>query len=245
MDHPQASDWYLGGWSVGLRWATPRALPLPDEPSLCQDTALASYLPRMAPALGAAYTLAGCVTDAVRLLTQAMEQSTPMEMVHFEMLCRLSLGEAHLLAGRLEEAYILAEHVLALACTHKERGNEAYALHLLGEIAAQREPGVRRPHSTTARPGSPRNSACARSWPCHRGSAHCMPRLASRSSSRRAVRGHRAVPCHGHDVLAGPDGSDAGAGGGTVRAYGHACNVSRTVVFWGSDWVALPLPWLV
>jgi len=24
---------------------------------------------------------------------------------------------------------------------------------------------------------------------------------------------HRAVPCHGHDVLAAPDGSGAGAGG--------------------------------
>jgi hypothetical protein len=30
-----------------------------------------------------------------------------------------------------------------------------------------------------------------------------------------------------------------------VRAYTHAYNVSRKVVFLSNDWVALPLPWLV
>ena len=55
-------------------------------------------------------------------------------------LCRLSLGEAQLLAGRLEEAHALAERALALARDHQERGNEAYALRLLGDIAAHRDP---------------------------------------------------------------------------------------------------------
>src|SRR5207248_6352928 len=54
--------------------------------------------------------------------------------------CYLSLGEAHMLAGRLEEAHALAERALALAREHQERGNEAYALRLLGDIAARREP---------------------------------------------------------------------------------------------------------
>jgi tetratricopeptide (TPR) repeat protein len=45
-----------------------------------------------------------------------------------------------MLAGRLKEAYALAERALALAHTHQERGHEAYALHLLGDIAARREP---------------------------------------------------------------------------------------------------------
>ena len=94
----------------------------------------------MAAALGAAYTLAGRVADAVPLLTQAMEQTTATEMVGFQALCRLSLGEAHLLAGRLEEAHALAERALALAREHQERGHQAYALRLLGEIAARREP---------------------------------------------------------------------------------------------------------
>src|SRR5262249_41294594 len=53
---------------------------------------------------------------------------------------RLWLGEAHLLAGRLEEAHTLAEQALALARAHQERGTEAYALHLLGAIAMHRDP---------------------------------------------------------------------------------------------------------
>src|SRR5262249_59031494 len=48
--------------------------------------------------------------------------------------------EAQILAGRLEEAHALAEDILALTREHQERGNEAYALRLLGEIAAHRAP---------------------------------------------------------------------------------------------------------
>jgi len=46
-------------------------------------------------------------------------------------------------AGRLEEAHALAEHTLAFARQHQERGNEAYTLRLFGEIAARREPSDR------------------------------------------------------------------------------------------------------
>lgn len=56
------------------------------------------------------------------------------------MLCSLPLSKTQLLAGHLEEAQTLAEQALALARTYQERGHEAYALHLLGEIAAHRDP---------------------------------------------------------------------------------------------------------
>jgi tetratricopeptide (TPR) repeat protein len=69
-----------------------------------------------------------------------MEQTSGMEIVYFQALCRLSLGAAQVLAVRLEEAHALAEHALRLAHEHQERGNEAYALRLLGDIAAQRGP---------------------------------------------------------------------------------------------------------
>jgi tetratricopeptide (TPR) repeat protein len=46
----------------------------------------------------------------------------------------------HMLAGRLEEAYTFAERALAHARAHQERGHQAYALRLLGEIAAHRTP---------------------------------------------------------------------------------------------------------
>jgi tetratricopeptide (TPR) repeat protein len=45
-----------------------------------------------------------------------------------------------MLSGHLEDAHALAERALAHTHTYKERGNEAYALRLLGEIAAHRAP---------------------------------------------------------------------------------------------------------
>ncbi|HEX9870176.1 MAG TPA: tetratricopeptide repeat protein, partial [Candidatus Tectomicrobia bacterium] len=119
----------------------PRALPqLERAVGLCQEVDLPARLPEMAAALGAAYTLGGRIADAVSLLTQALEQTTAIEIVFIQVLCRLSLGEAQMLAGRLEEAHALAERALALARTHQERGHQAYALCLLGDITARREP---------------------------------------------------------------------------------------------------------
>ena len=135
-------------WGIGLltlrQGDLPRALPrLERAVGLCQDADLPSYFPWVAAALGAAYSLGGRIADAVSLLTLAMEQATTTETGGFQALCRLPLGEAQLLAGRLEEAQALAERALALAREHQERGHQAYALHLLGEIAAQREPPER------------------------------------------------------------------------------------------------------
>jgi tetratricopeptide (TPR) repeat protein len=77
--------------------------------------------------------LAGRAVDALRLLERAVEQ----DVLHGIPVVRL--GEAYLLAGRLEDAHTLAEQALALARTHQERGHEAYALCLLGDIAAHRD----------------------------------------------------------------------------------------------------------
>jgi tetratricopeptide (TPR) repeat protein len=95
---------------------------------------------RIAAPLGAAYALAGRSADAVPLLTQALEQVTATGTVIHQALCGLSLGEAQLLAGQLEEAHALTEGVLADARERQERGYQAYALRLLGEIAARRDP---------------------------------------------------------------------------------------------------------
>ena len=119
----------------------PRALPLLARAvGISQDTDSPGLVPHADAALGAAYTLSGRIVDAMPLLTRAMEQVNAMEMGGFQALCSLPLGDAQLLAGRLEEAHALAERALALARTHQERGNQAYALRLLGEIAAQRDP---------------------------------------------------------------------------------------------------------
>jgi predicted ATPase/DNA-binding winged helix-turn-helix (wHTH) protein len=132
-------------WGLGLlasrRGDLPRALPVLERAvGLCQDADRLVWFPETAAALGAAYTLDRRVADAVGLLTQAMEQITAMERVEGQVQCHLALGEAQALSGRLEEARVLAERALALAREYQERGNQAWALRLLGEIAAQHDP---------------------------------------------------------------------------------------------------------
>jgi tetratricopeptide (TPR) repeat protein len=143
VDHPGSLMWAF--WGIGLLFLRQgdlrRALPLLERAvSISQDADLSAYFPWMAPALGAAYILCGRVADAVLLLTQVLKQTTAGETVAYQARCNLSLGEAQVLAGRLEEAQVLAERALAHAQAHQERGNHAYALRLLGEIAARREP---------------------------------------------------------------------------------------------------------
>jgi tetratricopeptide (TPR) repeat protein len=143
VDHP--ASLMIASWGIGLLFLhhgdLHRALPLLERAmGICHETDLPVYFPRMAAALGAAYTLASRVTDAVVLLTQALEQTIAMALGGFQTRCSLPLGEAHLLAGRLEEAHALAEQALTLARAHQERGHEAYALRLLGDIAAHRAP---------------------------------------------------------------------------------------------------------
>jgi tetratricopeptide (TPR) repeat protein len=126
----------FASWGVGLlalrQGNLPRALPLLERAvRLCQDADLPRWFPMTAAALGAAYVLAGRVTDAVLLLTQVMDQATISDMGNWQAaLCSLSLGEAH----------VLAEGALVHACAHQEWGQKAYALRLLSEIAAHREP---------------------------------------------------------------------------------------------------------
>jgi tetratricopeptide (TPR) repeat protein len=143
VDHPP--NLMVASWGIGLLCLRQgdlyRALPLLARAvGICQDADLPFYFPPMAAPLGAAYTLAGRVTEAMPLLTQAMEQAITMGRVDFQTLSSLSLGETQMLASRLEEAQVLADRALAHARAHKERGNQAYALRLLGDIATHRDP---------------------------------------------------------------------------------------------------------
>ena len=141
--HPSSLMW--AAYGLGLlalcQGDQPRVMPLLERAMhICQEADLLLFAPRVAAALGAAYLLSGRVADAVALLTPVLEQTRAPDMTIFQTLCHLPLGEAHLLAGHLEEAQGLAERTLALTRAHQELGNQAYALRLLGAIAARREP---------------------------------------------------------------------------------------------------------
>jgi tetratricopeptide (TPR) repeat protein len=107
---------------------------------ICENAELPFHFSLLAPALGAAYVLCGRVDEAIRLLERVLEQTALSGRMSGQLPLLSTLGEAHLRADRLEEASTLAARALAHARTYQERGNEAYILRLLGEIAAHRDP---------------------------------------------------------------------------------------------------------
>jgi tetratricopeptide (TPR) repeat protein len=96
--------------------------------------------PETAAALGCVYACAGRVAEALPLLEQAEQRGAAMGTTGGRALRVGYVSEAYLLAGRMQEAVQLAGRALDLARAHKERGHEAWALRLFGEIAAHQDP---------------------------------------------------------------------------------------------------------
>jgi tetratricopeptide (TPR) repeat protein len=87
--------------------------------------------------LGYAYVLAGRVSDALPLL----EQSVSTEgLAVFRGRVHVWLSEAYLRLGRLDEALAVARRGLEIGRAHAQQGDQAWALRLLGEIHAHRQP---------------------------------------------------------------------------------------------------------
>jgi tetratricopeptide (TPR) repeat protein len=96
--------------------------------------------------LGAAYARSGRVDEALSFLEEVRAQSASQGVLVEESRRLAYLGEARLVAGERDEAAAGAQRALEHAREHTERGNEAWALHVLGEIAAQHD----HPSVTTA-----------------------------------------------------------------------------------------------
>jgi tetratricopeptide (TPR) repeat protein len=141
--HPESLMLAASGIGLVSLWQgdLSRALPhLERAMGLVYEADLPGWFPMVATVLGGAYTLAGRGADALPLLTQAIAQSLGTRQSVVSSLVSRHLGEAQLLTGHLEEAHALAEQALTLARAYHQRGQQAYALLLLGDIAARREP---------------------------------------------------------------------------------------------------------
>ena len=96
---------------------------------LCRSWDIQQNIPRVAAALGNAYAATGRVGEALPVLDLAKNR------VRLSFL-RGQLAQGYLLIGKLEEAASLAVRALDFSRRHAERGNEARALYVLGEIAS-------------------------------------------------------------------------------------------------------------
>jgi tetratricopeptide (TPR) repeat protein len=90
--------------------------------------------------LGYAYALQGRLAEGRALLEEGIREDIRTGALVGHALKVAWLSEACRLAGRGEEAWQHARQALALARQHKERANEALALHQLGAIHAHADP---------------------------------------------------------------------------------------------------------
>jgi DNA-binding NtrC family response regulator/tetratricopeptide (TPR) repeat protein len=109
--------------------------------ALSRTLTLPVALPLVACPLGAAYSVSGRSGEAIALLEEGARQGLAMGRIGGHSRIMVRLGEAYLRAGRLDEADAAGRRALEMARERSERGHEAYALHLLGELMARRTPG--------------------------------------------------------------------------------------------------------
>jgi tetratricopeptide (TPR) repeat protein len=190
VDHPWSLVLACGGAGLAsLRHGDlSKAIPVLERGlRLCQSAQLPLFFPRLASALGLAYAQSGRLPEGLPLLEQAVEQSTAMQIVLLHTLWLIHLGEGHRLAGRLDEAAHGANSALELARAHQERGHQVYALRLLGEVAAHREPPEIEPAETHYRQAMALSEELGMRplvAHCHLGLAKLYRRTAQREQAR-------------------------------------------------------------
>ena len=106
---------------------------------LIEARGLPTWFPWAAALQGYALVLSGRSSEGLDLLERAVEraQALPFLFGHSQWVAWLS--HAHLLAGRPDEARRLADLALRLSRQRGERGYEAWALYVGGEVEAQRD----------------------------------------------------------------------------------------------------------
>jgi class 3 adenylate cyclase/tetratricopeptide (TPR) repeat protein len=88
----------------------------------------------VAPALGLAYARTDAVAKGLALLEESVGYTAARNLLLYQPLRLAALAETYLLAGRTGEALDYGRRAVDLARTQRERGHEAHALRLLGEI---------------------------------------------------------------------------------------------------------------
>jgi tetratricopeptide (TPR) repeat protein len=143
VDHPYSHIWACSGvghfflcqgaLSQAIR-VFERALALPEAVNF------PGLFRHLHVELGLAYALSGRVSDALPLMEWGLKQWQPPGRGGLALLLPVWMGEGYVLAGRLEEAMQLGQQALELTRAKKQQGYQAYALRLLGDIAAHRTP---------------------------------------------------------------------------------------------------------
>jgi len=93
------------------------------------------YVPGLQSLLGLVRCRTGLITDGIALLEESAREWQKVVSGHGAFVLS-NLSEGYLLAGRAADAVHAATRALELARSRKEKGNEAWALHMLGEVSS-------------------------------------------------------------------------------------------------------------
>jgi class 3 adenylate cyclase/tetratricopeptide (TPR) repeat protein len=126
---------------AGLVWLRrgqlDRALPLLQKSlDACREKNLDVWRPIPSSLLGLTCVLLGRCEEGLRLLEDGVSLTEALGVRAYLALWTAHLGEGLLLAGQPERARTVAQRALELALGHRERGHQAWALLLLGDISA-------------------------------------------------------------------------------------------------------------
>ena len=142
--------------------------------------------------LGTAYLGLGRIEEATALLEECVSQNDRLGLGANASVAITRLGEAYLAAGRRDEALSIAERALARCLERKERGQEAWVLHLMARIAE----GADVPDSASAKARYEEALAIARERELRPLMAHCdlgLAGLYARTGDLPAAESRRAV----------------------------------------------------
>src|SRR5262245_28190589 len=114
--------------------------PLERGLEFCRAFDVLLMFPWLAVATGLAQARSGRLTEGIALGVEGVARADSLRLLSSQALRVAWLGEAYLLAGQVPKARETAARALALARDHQERGNEADALWLSGEIAWRGDP---------------------------------------------------------------------------------------------------------
>jgi predicted ATPase/class 3 adenylate cyclase len=124
-----------------VRGELSQAAPLLERAAgLCREWNFTSHTPIALASLGHVYAWSGRMEEGVSLLQQALAAFESGGIGYCHSISVVQLGEVYLLADQVEDARACADRAVMLARTRGERGYEAYALRLVGEIASRCDP---------------------------------------------------------------------------------------------------------
>jgi class 3 adenylate cyclase/tetratricopeptide (TPR) repeat protein len=149
LDHPFSIVYACLGLAYldGVRGELSQAARLLERAvALCRDWDITFWIPIGLASLGHVYTWSGRIREGVSWLQQALTAYESAGIGLFHSLSVVQLGEAYLLADQVEDARACADRGVRLARERGERGYEAWALRLHGDIASRQS----RPDVATA-----------------------------------------------------------------------------------------------